>query len=382
MNTKPTKEQGHLIRFESNTDSHPIWAPSAYSNLDKREYTLEWISPNAKVIVQKAGEYGLLRWADKLVLAVLVLFWNRQGRDPEGWVNFTITDLAREIWKKVGGSQHEQIRDSLWRLRGCLIQHFSSFYSTKVGSHVSKKRGLNIVTYLTIYEYNNQDGEAVEATQVRLNLDLVRNLLGNYSRPVSLNLWRRLTERGGLFEAYINSVLYKNHRVSKDVFTLWKQLGLSTKGIKYASKLAHKMKPELDKMCADPYNLLERYDFEKSKTVPRGQNLILYRRANAYIDREPAPYQETALFAPNVTQLTPTDLDLKVEQIQFELGDRGDDFNIRRIVERLPDNLIKLAIHDSVGRKSDGMLKTSAVAYFVGRMKKVATEKGIDLGFK
>ena len=84
----------------------------------------------------------------------------------------------------------------------------------------------------------------------------------------------------------------------------------------------------------------------------------------------------------NVTQLTPSELDLEVEQIQFELGDTGDDFNIRRIVERMPDNLIKLAIHDAVGRKSDGMLKTSAVAYFVGRMKNVATERGIDLGFK
>ena len=59
------------------------------------------------------------------------------------------------------------------------------------------------------------------------------------------------------------------------------------------------------------------------------------------------------------------------------LGDIGDDFNIRRIVERMPDNLIKLAIHDAVGRKSDKMLKTSAVAYFVGRMKNVAQEQGM-----
>lgn len=382
MNTELPEQTGQLVRFESNTDSHPIWAPSAYGNEDKREYILDWISPNAKVVVQKAGEYGLLRWTDKLVLAVLVLFWNRQGRHPEGWVNFTVTDVAREIWKKVGGSQHEQIKDSLWRLRGCLVQHFSSFYSTKVGGYVSRKRGLNIVTYLTIYEYKNQDGEEIEATQARLNLDLVHNLIGNHSRPVSLDLWRRLSERGGLFEAYINSVLYKNHRVSKDVFSLWKQLGLSIKGARYASKLAHKMKPELDKMCADPYNLLERYEFEKSKTVPRGQNLVLYRRKNAYIDRQPPPHREPDLFAtPKVTQLTPTDLDRQVEQIQFELGDRGDDFNIRRIVERMPANLITLAITDAVGRKKDGMLNTSAVAYFVGRMKNEAKERAIDLGF-
>ena len=97
--------------------------------------------------------------------------------------------------------------------------------------------------------------------------------------------------------------------------------------------------------------------------------------------KRPPPTDQLS-FNLNVTQLTPSELDLKVEQIQFELGDTGDDFNIRRIVERVPDNFIKLAVHDAVGRKSDKMLKTSAVAYFVGRMKNVAQEQGIDLGFK
>ena len=381
MNKEPEARKGQLVRFETNTDSHPIWAPSAYRNQDKREYILDWINPNARVVVQKVGEYGLITWFDKIVLAVLVLFWHKQGRDPQGTVNFLVEDIAKEIWKNPGGSQRKQVKDSLWRLRGCLIQHFNSFYSTKVGGYVSRKRGLNIVTYLVLYEYKNQEGEDIEATQAQLNLELVINLLGNYSRPVSLDLWLGMSERGILFEAYINSVLYKNRRVSKDVFSLWKQLGLSTKGAKYASKLAYKMKPDLDKMCADPYNLLERYTFEKSKTVPRGQNLILYRRENAYIDREPAPNYEPNLFAPNVSQLTPTVLDLKVEQIQFELGDKGDDFNIRRIVERMPEGSIHAAVHDAVGRRSDGMLNTSPAAYFVGRMKIEAKEKGIDLGF-
>ena len=167
------------------------------------------------------------------------------------------------------------------------------------------------------------------------------------------------------------------------MFDLWKQLGLSIQGIKYASKLTDKMRPDLDKMKADPFGLLGDYSFEKSKTVPRSQNLILIRRKNPYVDQHKRPPQSDQLSLNlNVTQLTPTELDLKVEQIQFELGDTGDDFNIRRIVERMPENSIKIAVHDAVGRKSDKMLKTSAVAYFVGRMKNVAKEKGIDLGFK
>ena len=383
MKETETAQKESLVRFETNTDAHPIWAPSAYRNEDKREYVLDWINPNAKVVVQKTGEYGLLTWFDKIVLAVLVLFWYQQGREPNGTVNFLVHHVAKEIWKNPGGSQHQQVKDSLWRLRGCLIQHFNSFYSTKIKGYVSKKRGINILTYLTIYEYKNQDSEDVEVTQVQLNLDMVVNLLGNYSRPVSLKLWLNLSERGILFEAYINSVLYKNQRVSKDVFSLWKQLSLSVEGVKYASNLAQKMKKDLDKMCADPYNLLERYEFEKSKSVPRGQNLILYRRREAYVDQQHAPRQESDLFSPpNVTQLTPSTLDLRIEQIQFELGDTGNDFNIRRIVERMPESLITVAITDAVGRKQDGLLKGTAVQYFIGRMKIVAEEKGIDLGFK
>ena len=192
-----------------------------------------------------------------------------------------------------------------------------------------------------------------------------------------------LTERGGLFEAYINSVLYKQSILRRDVFDLWKQLGLSIKGIRYASELTKKMRPDLDKMKADPFGLLGDYSFEKSLTKPRSQNLKLIRRKNPYVDQhQRLPQADQLSFNLNITQLTPSELDLKVEQIQFELGDTGDDFNIRRIVERMPESSIKLAIHDAVGRKSDKMLKTSAVAYFVGRMKNVAKEQGIDLGFK
>jgi len=303
--------------------------------------------------------------------------------NPDGWVNFTLSDMMRRLGKSRGGGQFSRMEDSLWRLRGCLIQHFDSFYDKSLKAHVSKKRGLNIITYLQIREFTRQDQETEDFGQARLNLDLVRNLIGNYTRPVSIEFLMTLTERGGLFEAYINSVLYNQPIVRKDVFDLWKQLGLSIKGIEYASRLASRMRPDLDKMKADPFGLLGDYSFEKSKTVPRSQNLILIRRKNPYVDQHKRPPQADQLsFNLNVTQLTPTDLDRKVEQIQFELGDTGDDFNIRRIVERMPDNLIKHAIHDAVGRKSDKMLKKSPVAYFVGRMKNVAREKGIDLGFK
>ncbi len=381
-NLKNQQKDDKPTRIERNADTLPIWAPSRHAKALKREYFLEWISPNAKVVVQSAGEYGNLRWQDKLVLITLTRFWYEQGMNPDGWVNFTLSDTVLKLGKEKGGKQFSLIKGSLWRLRGCLIQHFDSFYDKGLEAHVSMTEGHNILTYLRIREFKRQDQETEDFGQVRLNLDLVRNLVGNYTRPVSVDFLMTLTERGGLFEAYINSVLYTNQVVRKDVFDLWNQLGLRAKGIRYASELTQRMRPDLNKMKKDPFGLLGDYRFEKSETKLRSQNLVLYRRKNPYVDQQKPHTTAQLSLELNVSQLTPDDFDLKVEQIQFELGDTGDDFNIRRIVERMPENLITVAITDAVGRKKDGMLKGTAVAYFIGRMKVVAKEKGIDLGFK
>jgi hypothetical protein len=381
METEP-EQNNKVVRVERSSDSLPIWAPSQYGKEDEREYLLPWLNEHARVVVQKAGKYGLLRWNDKITLASLFMFWYQQGQNPEGWVNLSIADIVKSQQGERGGKQYRLITQSLWRLRGCLIQHYRSFFDAESQRQVSRTQGVNILTYLTIYGYKTQDGEEVEATQIKLNLDVVRNLLGNYTRPVSLDLWLQLSERGGLFESYVNSVLYRNPRVSKDVFDLWEQLGLSTKGVEYASNLTSKMRPDLDKMCADPYGLLREYTFEKSKTKPKSKNLVLHRRKVAYVDKSHPQETSQLTFSLNTSQLTPNELDVRIEQIRFELNDKStDDTNIRRIVERMPEGVVTRAVTDAVGRVKDGMVKR-AVPYFVGRMKKEAKELGISLGFR
>ena len=195
------QKEGSPVRIERNSDTLPIWSPSQHAKATLREYQLEWISPNAKVVVLSTGPYGNLRWQDKLVLIAITRLWYEQGMNPDGWVNFTLSDVSKRLEKGKGGSRFTLIKASLWRLRGCLIQHFDSFYDRSLEAHVSMKEGHNILIYLRIREFKRQDQETEDFGQARLNLDLVRNLIGNYTRPVSIEFLMTLTERGGLFEA-------------------------------------------------------------------------------------------------------------------------------------------------------------------------------------
>jgi len=412
---EPSRE---LVRIERNVDSLPIWAPSQYAKTDERVYPVPWRSENAEVRVQKAGKYGQLRAFDKIVLTALTQLWQEQGRDPAGWVTFTIMEIIRVLGRKndQGGKLYAQIKDSLHRLRGSMIQYIDSFFVKEIdaknqnlpaGEWISD-HDVTILADLWIVEPRKMKkggldiGEQlafVQFTRARLDLKVVRNLLGNFTRPISPKLLDSLTERGVLFESYVNSVLYRNEKVSKDVFDLHEQLGLSTKGIQYGSQLTNKMRGDLDKMVGDSTHLLGRYAFSRSKTKARSQNVNLYRVSKPPFplekkkEQDPQPSvrksgHETISVDPDAeSSQRVTDIDAEHDRIDREvwtirqrLQDEGDsDFNIRRIVERIPKATIETGIYEALSRYKDGLTSNRA-SYFVGVMKNKAREKGIDLG--
>jgi hypothetical protein len=83
-------------------------------------------------------------------------------------------------------------------------------------------------------------------------------------------------------------------------------------------------------------------------------DLVLYRRKVAYVDQS-HPEASQLTFALNTSQLTPDEIDVRIEKIRFELNDKStDDTNIRRIVERIPKCVVDRAVTDAVGRVKDG----------------------------
>ena len=376
-----------FVRVDTATDQLPIWAPSSYADELSRTYQLSWIGDDSAVTVQSSGEYGMLRTFDKLILTAIVQFWNEQGRNAEGHVYFHTSDLIRSVHGNSGGRTYKRVKNSLNRLFGCTIQYKNSFRDGNTREWLTM-RNRRILQDLFVVEPKADASSLEQSTEgftfAQLDFNVLSNLLGDFTRPLSISLLNDLSERGILFESYVQSVLYKEPFIRKDVFNLWKDLGLSIKGNEYGSQLVQKMKRDLDVMVAHPNFILGKYSFEKSKSVRRGQNLLLYRD------------QEARISSPDVLSNSPgrkvfkksssenTNQDDLVEWMRLELGDKSKDYgNLRRIAAVIPETVIRSHVYDAHAAGKDGILSHGTpTGYFIAMMKNRAKEMGIELGFR
>ena len=380
VSSKDPDYTADVVRLESNLDTIPVWAPSTHARELERVYPLYWRNDGGEVRVHAAGKYGQLRSFDKLVLVVLVHLWNQQKQPETGRVNFQIVDILDHLEMSRGGKMYQQVKDSLYRLKGCMIEYKSSFFDKDNQEFISI-RMFNILRDVMLVEPKKQaDGSSQQAfkelTWAELDFRVVRNLLGNYTRPVSLQLLQDLSERGILFESYINSVLYRHVQVKKDIYDLWDDLGLKTGSMRYGSQLASRMRPDLDRICADPRSLLEHYEFEKSKSKRGSQNLILHRRKAVIVDLPPEPSgTESIPWGRSVE-----DVQRVYDAMCLDLKVKGtNNANLRRIASLMPEPAIRQGCFEAWGRFQDGQTKNAA-RYFVGIMKNRAEELGVDLG--
>ncbi len=376
---EPVKRvQNRLVRLERNIDSIPIWAPKHYADEVERRYQLSWRGERAEVIALASSKYGQYRARDKIVLTALVELWHQQGRRSDGIVVFQIMDVLELLGRKgssTGGSIYDAIKESLYRLSTGSLQFIHCFFDHAKCELRSTSTTHIIYELLIVEPRKAKPGEERDGfkqmTRARLNLDLVINLLGNYTRPVSIRLLQQLTDRGVLFEQYINAVLWKRSRITKDVFELWKELGLSTECYEYGCQIAAKMRKDLDTIAADPNSLLDRYEFTSSKTRSKSKNLVLYRKRRA-IDMTLNEKVESGKDL--------DDIDILVERIRTELQDKSpNDANIRAIAAHMPPEVINRGLFEAWGRYRDKQTE-NPTRYFVGIMRNKAVELKIDLG--
>jgi hypothetical protein len=300
-------------------------------------------------------------------------------------VYFRVVDLIKTLDRTTDGKTYSLIKESLYRLRGCLIQYQLSFKDINNGGEFISLRNQTILSDLLIVEPRKETEHSTQAafeglTYAELDLLVVGNLIGNYTRPVSIELLQSLTEKGILFESYINSVMYRQKKIRKDVFILWEDLGLSTKGVNYGSQLASRMRKDLDKIVKSKSSLLGSYNFEKSKTRARSQNLVIERKKNADLSAPSRIYRKLDDPRERYEAGKQADRDKLVEWMRFELRDESDNYaNLRAIAAKMPEGLIRVTVHEAFAYYRDGQTK-NPTAYFVGIMRRLARERGVDLG--
>jgi hypothetical protein len=263
--------------IERNLDAIPIWKPVQYRGEERREVQLPWIAEDASVVSQKAGSHGNFIATDKLTLAVLHQMWKDQGTRENGLVNFQIGDILERLEKKDSGENYRHEKSALFRLRGCLLEYRNSFFDAEKREWLGTLTA-NALNHLFLVEPKLRRGSVqlpLGLTQVNLNLPFARSLLGRHSRTVNLKLLTSLSETGILLESYVDSVLFRNQLVRKDIFGLFYQLGLSTKGKNYGSDLKPRVVKDLRKITDDSFSRLGDFSFEKSKTNARSLNVVL-----------------------------------------------------------------------------------------------------------
>jgi len=391
-----------LVRFEHQIEKLPLWAPSIYADERVRSYTITVQDQPIEIRVQSAGEYGQLRAQDKLVLAALMRLWHDQGRDPTGFLHCPVSVILDLLgYPNDGGKRYKLAKESLYRLRFCGIQNFTTFFDPEDGTENTGNTNPTILLNLDLYEKRKattkkgakRDQLIFDFSRAQFHPSITTNLLKNYTRPMDVRFLTTLSERGILFEAYVNGVLYRRPKVRKDVFELWEELGLSTKGEPYGSGLKKKMISDLEKLLEQPTGFLGNYRFEKSKTRPRSLNIILTRRAAPVVDiadaKRSLPQQQPKrrrVGQGSTTKPLTSEQHEEIAMLRSQLEDLGGDFNIRRIFERLSSDLINDALRITLMNRTDFRgteheIRGETVAYFVGVCKKKARELGIDLGF-
>ena len=366
----PSTDRHELVRFDVNMDA-PIWAPKAYAGESKRIYRLPWKGERSIVEVLAVAEYGQLRTMDKKVLAVLINLWHKKGRRPDGKVFFQISEIVEAIYGEGNtrsGRRYELVKRSLFRLQGTAI-HFKSSFKNPDTREYEVTHALNILDELTVVE-PKKDGTKTNLlggiSYAVLDFSVVRDLLGNYTRPLSLRLLKQLSERGVLFESYINAVLSRNQEVKTDIFKMWEERGLSTAWAKYGSQLKAKMIEDLDAMVADPDHPLAYYSFEKqADRRSRSLNVVLGRKS---VPRE--------LQADNGEGRSRQDIIRLVDRIRMELRDsESDGRNYEYIAANCPENEIVDTCLEAWTKVQDGKID-SAPAFFIWLMMRKARQRG------
>ncbi len=281
------EDRAYLVKAEGNFEDHPYFT---VGNQRSGEGILRYASTirtrdgqelNQTWTVRAVQGLGLPGTLDQDVYVALLQIIDRQGGVPEdGWISFSLYELMQLLRRTHGGRDYRQIKESLERLAGTIIQSKNAFYRKSTKSYLDDT--FHLLERVQHAESTDGSGKRGERTWVQLSGYFVDSYNANYLKGLDSEFyWSLNSSVAKRLYRFVDKKRNQQRRWEVDLFSLRDRIPLSS--YKYPSKIREKLEPAHEELTHKGF--FERVTYRKTA---EGQNLVCYEIAGDFSNRRPA----------------------------------------------------------------------------------------------
>jgi plasmid replication initiation protein len=280
--------RGQLVKAEGNFEDHPYFTVGnqrsgegviRYSNTirtrDGQELKQTWT-------VRAVQGLGLPGTLDQDVYVALLQLIHRQGDIPkDGWIGFSIYELVELLRRTHGGRDYKQIKESLERLSGTIIQSKNAFYRKSTKSYLDDT--FHLLDRVQHSETEDRAGRRAEKTWVKLSEYFVDSYKANYLKGLDADFyWSLNSSVAKRLYRFVDKKRNQQSRWEVDLFSLRDRIPLSP--YPYPSKIKEKLAPAHEELRQKGF--IEQVSFRKTG---EGKHLVCYEIHAGFSSRRPTP---------------------------------------------------------------------------------------------
>jgi hypothetical protein len=280
------EERSHLVKAEGNFEDHPYFTvgnqrasdgviqySSTIRTRDGQELKQTWT-------VRAVQGLGLPGTLDQDVYVALLQLIEQRGEIAEdGWISFSLYELVQLLRRTHGGRDYRQIKESLDRLSGTIIQSKNAFYRKHTKSYLDDT--FHLLDRVQHSESTDGSGRRADKTWVKLSDYFVESYKANYLKGLDADFyWSLSSSVAKRLYRFVDKKRNNQRRWEVDLFSLRDRIPLSP--YKYPSKIREKLAPAHEELKQKGF--LERVTHRK--TV-EGSHLVCYEIHEGFSSRRP-----------------------------------------------------------------------------------------------
>src|ERR671921_436607 len=281
------EDRANLVKAEGNFEDHPYFTVGnqrggdgviQYTNTirtrDGQELRQTWT-------VRAVQGLGLPGTLDQDVYVALLQLIDRQGDIPEdGWIGFSLYELVELLHRTHGGRDYRQVKESLERLAGTIIQSRNAFYRKSTKSYLDDT--FHLLDRVQHSESTDGTGRRGEKTWVKLSDYFVDSYKANYLKGLDADFyWSLNSSVAKRLYRFVDKKRGHQRRWEVNLFALRDRIPLSP--YKYPSKIKEKLGPAHDELRHKGF--LERVTYRKAV---ENTHLVCYEIQEGFTKRRPA----------------------------------------------------------------------------------------------